>query len=453
MIRWLAALWLAVAAPALATPEPVADVTVARDGKSWAADYRLLERAPVWVFPESVLPRESRKSWRIGTVRVLTPGVILQRLGNYDALVSRKGPLPRRLRLSFTPFTKDIEAGYDPALVLTDGSVALYADQFKLVPMKSVAAVRSADRDSASLPAIDHPTRMTFVDRAGPLLFKGERVVRAELTDGSAYVLFGKAQPAIGPAMTTLLDPALPHWISASLNDDLPRILGLYREWLGPSPIGQPTLLVSWAGPTPKTISMGGSVLPGMVVMTFEGEGVVEPNDKARQYARWFVAHEAAHFWLGQAVHYASPSESWITEGGADLLAFRATAKADPRYAVKARLAEARSECAPFLANGGIATAYQRPGDFRAYYACGAIIALAAERASKGDFAEFLRTLITRFGQDQVITRDEWLALAEERSPGLAGAVRELLDKPHADGAGALDRFIQRTGIAGEFAA
>ena len=453
MIRCLAALlWLLVAAPAMATPEPVANVTVTRDGSRWTADFTLLEKAPVWAFSASILPRESRKSWRIGTVRVLTPGVRLQRLGHYDALVSRKGPLPRRLRLSFTPFSKDIEAGYDAALVLTDGSVALYADQFKLVPMKSAAAVRRADRDSDRLPAIEHPTRMTFVDRSGPLLFKGERVEKAQLTDGSAYVLFGKAEPRIGPAMTTILDPQLPEWIAASLNDDVPRILGLYREWLGASPVGQPTLLASWAGPTPNVVSMGGSVLPGMIVMTFEGEGVTRPSDKARQYARWFAAHEAAHFWLGQAVRYATPADSWITEGGADLLAFRATAKADPAYDVKRRLSEARAECAPFLVNGGVASAYQRPSDFRAYYACGSIIALAAERASKRDFAEFVRTLIARHGQDQVITREEWLTLADERSPGLAAAVGELLDRPHANAKAALDAFIARAGIAAEFA-
>lgn len=452
MTHWLALLLLAVASPALATPEPVADVSVTRDGENWTADYELHENAPVWAFAESILPRESRTSWRIGTVRVLTPGVSLQRLGNYDALVSREGPLPKRVRLSFTPFTKDIEAGYDPALVLTDGSVALYAGQFRLVPMKSAEDARRADRDSDTLPGIDHPTRMTFVDRAGPMLFKGERVAKAELTDSSAYILSGKAEPHIGSAMTTIVDPALPQWMAASLNDDLPRILALYREWLGPSPVGQPSLLVSWAGPTPRILSMGGSVLPGMVVMTFEGEGVVKPNDKARQYARSFVAHEAAHFWLGQAVSYSTPAESWITEGGAELLAFRATQAADPTYDVRQRLKEARDECVPFLPNGGLSSAYQRPGDFRAYYACGALIALAAEHASGGNFAEFVRTLISRFGQDGTVTRTEWLQLAEERSPGLGATIADLLDKPHADGKAALDGFIARTGISDEFA-
>jgi hypothetical protein len=221
---------------------------------------------------------------------------------------------------------------------------------------------------------------------------------------------------------------------------------------MGPSPVGQPTLLVSWAGPAPHQVSLSGSVLPGMVVMTLKGEGIVHPNEKVSHYARWFVSHEAAHFWLGQAIAYSEPSESWITEGGAELLAFRATAAADPTFDVKARLTEAKAECTPFLANGGIASAFERPDDFRAYYACGAIIALAAEKASGGDFAGFVKTLIDRYGAEGTVTQ-EWLALLDERSPGLSAAVDKLLDEKQSDPLAALDQFIAAANIGDQFAA
>jgi hypothetical protein len=454
-MRWLLALSaLLPAVPASATPEPVARVTVELSGKAWTADYELLERAPVWLFAESILPRELKTSWRLGSVRVLTPGVRLRRLGNYDALVAARGNLPKRVRLSFAPFTKDIEAGYDAALAFTDGSVALYADQFKLVPVRSVAAARKIPPDNANLPAVEHPTLMTFADRAGPVLVHGKRKARPTLNDGQVYVLFGKADPVIGEAMTTIVDPALPRWIADDLNREMPKIIGRYREKLGPSPVGQPTLLVSWAGASPHKLSLGGSVLPGMVVMTLEGDALLKPNPKASHYARLFVSHEAAHFWLGQAVHYSNPSESWITEGGAELLAFRATAAADPTFNMKARLGEAKNECVPFLGHGGITEAYRREGDFRAYYACGAILALAAEKASGGDFDGFVRTLIDRSAADQTVTRQEWLALLDERAPGgaLSAAVVNLLDKRQADPAAALDVFIATAGIGDQFA-
>ena len=351
MIARLAMLALAGLAVSAATSRPpIATVEVVRNGERWTADYRLTVRAPVWVFAKSILPRESNRSWRLDTVRVLTPGVTLKRLGNYDALVADNGHLPERVRLAFTPYKLDVEAGYDPALVFSDGSVALYADGFKLVPMASETAARAAPKDESGLPAIAQPTRTIFIDRAGPVLAHGQRQSRAVTDNGEAYVLFGRARPVIGPVMTTIIDPALPKWMRDGLNRDLPLILAEYRARLGPSPVGQPTLMVSWSGPAPGKISLSGSVLPGLVVMTLEGEGLVRNNDKAARYARWFVAHEAAHFWLGQAVSYDGPAESWITEGGAELLAFRATAAADRGFDIRSRMSEAKAECLPFLA-------------------------------------------------------------------------------------------------------
>ena len=444
-----------MATPIVARPQPIATVEVVRNGDRWTADYRLAIRAPVWLFAKSNLPSESKRSWRLDTVRVLTPGVTLQRLGNYDALVAADGkPLPLRVRFAFAPYKVDIEGGYDPAIIFTDGSVALFADGFKLVPMASDAAVRADDKGKATLPAIDRPTHMIFLDRAGPVLAHGKRVARAALDNGQAYVLFGKVRSTNGPAMTTIFDPALPAWLSVYLNREMPGILTDYRARLGPSPVGQPTLLVSWGGPTKDVASLSGSVLPGMVTMALEGEGLATPNAKAAPYARWFVAHEAAHFWLGQALAYDSPANSWITEGGAELLAFRATAAGDKGYDIKARLTEARTECLPFLAHGGIAGAFRREGDFRAYYACGAIIALAAERASGGNFGDFVKTLIAR-NPDKIVTRAEWLALLDERAPGrgLSAAVSDLLDSAQPDPAVALDCFIAKAGVGGEFAA
>lgn len=450
-MRWLAALAALFASPALATPEPVASVAVMHSGKAWTADYALHERAPLWAFVHSRLPRESKMSWRLATVKVLTPGVRLMRIGNYDALVAASGTVPRRVRLSFAPFLPDLESGNNTALGFSDGSIALYADAFRVLPIRSREELAKISPDYSQLPASDQPTRLTFTDRAGPILARGRRVAMATMTDGDTYVLFGKGDLKIGPALTTLIDPALPGWLDAYLKAEMPRILAMYRAQLGPAPIGQPTLMVAWGGSGFHGTSMSGSVLPGLVVMTFLGSGVVKPSVELADYARWFVAHEAAHFWLGQAVAYSSPAESWITEGGAELLAFRATAAIDPKFDVRARMAKARAECQPLLARP-IASAYERDGDFRAYYACGVIIALAAERASGGDFPGFVRALIAGPGHDKVVTRGEWLALLDVRAPGLSGEVAELLDNPHADPAAALNRFIDRTHIAAEFA-
>ncbi|WP_426265795.1 hypothetical protein [Sphingomonas sp. LHG3443-2] len=458
MLALTAAAALATSAPAEPQMPAASDVTVERSGQRWTADFRLTGRAPVWMFVKSVLPRKSKTSWRLATVQVLTPGVRLVRIGNYDALVAAGGgALPARVRLQFTPFRDDIESGYDPALIFTDGSVALYGDQFWVTPARSAAEVRAMGPFEEGPGGQSFRTRMTFTDRAGPVLAKGQRVARAQMNNGGTYVLFGKAAPVVGPAMTTLLDPSLPSWISAYLNAEMPKVLGRYAQELGPSPVGQPTLMVTWGGLTPAQpdhASLSGSVLPGLVLMDFSGSKLQQPSDRAAQYARWFVSHEAAHFWLGQAVSYTTPAESWITEGGAELLAFRATAAADPTFSMSARLGEARAECAPFLKNGGVQSAYRREGDFRAYYACGALIALAAEKANGGDFGGFVRALIAGPGKDGEVSRAEWLQLLDQRAGNKrsSAAIADLLDRAHPDPVAALDRFAAETGIAAQFA-
>ncbi len=355
--------------------------------------------------------------------------------------------------MQFSPYFKDIEAGYDPAIALGGDAIAIYADAFKVVPMPSRGAALAAPKDEDSLPASAQPTRLTFRDRAGPILFRGQRVSAASSDSGETYVVFGKIDPVIGPALTTIIDPRMPEWISAYLKREIPEILANYRRRMGPAPVGQPMLIASWQGPTPNMLSLGGSVLPGLVTMVFEGEGAVSPNPRTTNYARWFVAHEAAHFWLGQAVGYSSPAESWITEGGADLLAIRATGAADPTFDVRARLREARAECAPFLKRGGVASAYLRDGDFRAYYACGTLIALAAEQASGGDFTSFVKALIDRHGARRIVTRADWLALLNERSRDTAAsqAIADLLDRAHADPDIAINRLLAAARLSGQF--
>ncbi|MBP8062970.1 MAG: hypothetical protein KAY29_03780 [Brevundimonas sp.] len=73
-------------------------VTVTRDGDNWTAAYALDRDAPVWAFFSSALVQESRRPWRLDQWRVVTPGVVLERAGNYDILrAADGGPVPRRI--------------------------------------------------------------------------------------------------------------------------------------------------------------------------------------------------------------------------------------------------------------------------------------------------------------------------------------------------------------------
>jgi hypothetical protein len=402
------------------------------------------------VFVRSSVARVGEQPWRPQSWTVETPGVRLERRGHYDVLATADGGrLPEHVRVRFAPFPGDLIADYDPALVFTDGSVAIYSGQFEAFPYRSPARAERLPIDLSGTRAPPSPTRVTFADAGGEVLLEGRRVPSASFSgDEGTYVLFGPAVPVASEAMTTIIDPELPDWIRRSLLADTPAILAGYAAALGPAPGAKPTLMVSWAGPTPRLTSMGGSVLPGLITMTYEGSGVLRENPALRRQGLWFIAHEGAHFWLGQAVTYQFSRDSWITEGGADLLAMRAVPAVDPGYDPHAALQSAVDDCAALTEGRSLATAEQR-NEHRAYYACGAVFGLVAEAASGRPFAAFVRDLVEANRADRVVTRGDWLAALDRATgdPELSAAIARLLDAGAEDPKAALAALFTRAGV------
>ncbi|WP_324774501.1 hypothetical protein [Brevundimonas sp.] len=427
-------------------------MTVTRDGDSWIADYTLDRDAVVWAFFRSSLINGSRRPWRLEQWRVLTPGVVLERVGARDILrAADGGPVPRKVRIAFTPKSENLEADYS-ALVFTDGSVALPSAQFDVFPLASTAAVLDVPDDLNGYPLETGPAMVTWRDRSGPILFRGRRVTEATEAQANTYILFGQADLVEGARLTTVADPQLPAWIGDAIEDFAPRVADYYARRLGPGQSDHPTIMMSWAGPTPGRTSMGGSVMPGLIVMAFDGEGVTRPSDGVLGMARWFIGHESAHFWLGQTVRYEFARDAWITEGGADLMAVRALKAIDPGWDDRTELQKEVDDCVR-LADEPVEAAGTR-GEHRAYYACGAVFALAAEavqkRATGGDWFDFLQPLIEANRADGVLTRDEWLSALDRTSgdPALRRDIETLLDEGSDDAAGLIAAVLDRSGVA-----
>lgn len=431
------------------------EASVLRDGDVWTVTYRLNDDAPVWAFRHSALLRVGRTPWRPAWWSVQTPGMILDRQGRYDVLRTTDGrPVPREVRIVMHPRQGDLEADYDPALMFTDGTVALYSGQFDLIPLGSVQQARALplDLNGVDLPGSD-PALVSWRDRAGPVLFKGHRVARPVEADSDTYVLFGDARVREGSGVTTVIDPGLPAWLGDELARFTPRVMDLYAERMGPSVGEQPTLMVSWTGPTEHMSSMGGSVLPGLISMNFEGQGVLQPDAAALSRAHWFIGHEAAHFWLGSnELKYEYARDAWITEGGADLMAVRAIQTIDPDYDARAELQNEVDDCIRMAAGKPIASAGER-GDNKAYYACGAVWSLAFEAARKardgGDFFDVIRDFRRGEGADGTLTRDEWLSALTRtaRDPSLRLDIERMLDRGVDSPAAVLARLFDRTGV------
>ncbi len=453
-----AALLAACAATPGPMPEPdvagASTVRVLRDGDVWTADYVLDRDAPAWLFTDSALARADNQPWRPRAFTVETPGVRIERRGWHDVLVGEAGaPVPRRVRIRFAPFSGNLLAAYDPALTFTDGSVALYSDQFDIRPLANAVDADALPMDLNGVELDGEAVRALFRDQAGPVLMNGARHAEADRPEAPTYVLFGDVAVNETAHLAAVFDPALPDWIEAELSAFTPQAMSHYADRLGAGQSDRPTLMVSWAGPTPSLRSMGGGVLPGLVIMTFEGVGVLEPVPEVREGARWFIAHEGAHFWLGQLVRYERVRDMWITEGGADILAVRALAHIDPTYDARARLQRAVDECAD-LAVQPIHTAAERSAH-QAYYACGAVFHMLAEPGAAragGDVFTVVRGLIDANREDGVLTADEWLAELTRVSgdASLADDIRRLLTDGAADPAAEIASLFQRAGVAHE---
>jgi len=305
-------------------------VHVMRQAGDWSAVFVLDRDAPVWGFAHSAQMRDGKPQWRPEQWSVETPGVVLDRFGTRDLLRSVDGgPVPRIVRIRIKPASARVEASYSPALMFSDGSVALFSGQFDVFPATSVEAVRETQDDmNGAIPAAP-PTIVTWSDGGAPVLYRGMLERDPSSRGGDTYVLFGKARLVEYESLAAVVDPVMPDWIQRTIVEFAPQVTDYYARRLGVVLEHRPMVMASWNGPTPRMTSMGGSVLPGLIVATFEGEDVVVETDGLRSMVRWFIGHECAHFWLGQTVRYETERDFWITEGGADMTAIRGMAQLD----------------------------------------------------------------------------------------------------------------------------
>jgi hypothetical protein len=446
--------------PAEAAPaaEVGPQVTVTRDGDRWTADYVLPSDSPVWAFIRSALKMDGSAAWRQEQWTVETPGVVLERQGHLDILrAADGGSVPRHVRIVMRPASQNLQADYNPAIVFTDGSAALYSGHFELFPVASVETARDMPLDLSEASFESQDTLVKWRDTAGPVLVGGQRRTDASSIGRGTYALFGQVPLVDSSRLATVIDPQLPGWINTELADFAPRVADYYVRRLGPGQTAKPTIMISWNGPTPHFRSMGGSVLSGLIVMAFEGDDVVNASTGMRDHARWFIGHESAHFWLGQTVAYERSRDAWITEGGADLMAVRALSHLYPDYDARAELQQEVDDCTT-LAVKPVASANQR-GEHRAYYACGAVFALAAESAQKqatgGDWFDFLKPLIDANREDGKLSREEWLTALRDLTgdPDARREIETLLDEGAPDPSVLIARLFDRTGVAYRFEA
>lgn len=426
---------LLVAASLAAHPTNAPEVTVKREGDTWLATYEFPGPQKAWAFNRSALDRETNASWRVGKWQVVDRGVRLERVDGKDVLVATGASVPRTVRLRFTPHVGDLNADYEPSLRFSDGTLALFTGHFDVKALGS-------DTGALNHLTLKAPGQTILVDGAAH---------RDEVTlvSPGTYALIGDVEPIETPYLSAFVDPGLPDWAKDELLDFMPAALEYYTREMGPrGNRARPTIMVSWRGPTPQMSGLSGNALDGLIAMSIEGEGISYPDELMAHRMRWFIAHEAAHFWLGQTIQYDKEGDAWIMEGGADLAAIRAVSSLRPGFDAQGEEAREWRECEAALRQGTLDTARQR-GDFQMPYSCGAVLMMGAESVNGGDYFGFLRTLFAAEQDDGLASSEDWLD-AFRRVGASREAVRlarQIASEQVADPARTLADFAQATGV------
>ncbi|RYD21750.1 MAG: hypothetical protein EOP69_00820 [Spirochaetia bacterium] len=443
------------AASATPTKPPAVKVVLKRKGGEWIVDYSFRKSAPVWFFQHS---KDSidRVHWRLASWKVETPGVKLVRLGQFDALYRTDNRSLRDVRFRIVPFSRPLRSDYAPALTFSDSGLAFYSHHFVVSPLNSTAAVEALPSDPDWENIEDAPATLTMKDLGHRMLLRGRisrNTVTLSLAEADTYIYSGPAPLLSTEHFAEVMDPSLPTWIRSQLDLFLPRLMAFYTNKLGAPSGTRPTALIAWEGAERPGVSLGGSVMDGLVVMALSGKQMIATNSEVLTSLRWFFAHETSHFWVGQTVHYSRSEEGWIMEGSADLIGIRAMQQIVPGYDPAPKLQQEMNDCIKLNGAGKPLSTAESRGDYKAQYACGALLLLVAEAASKqkdtsSDAFSFIRQLIDANRSDGEVTEAEWLAMfSQAAGPVVSREVQAFIDDGVPDPLAFWARIFTATGI------
>ena len=228
--------------------------------------------------------------------RVVTPGYAFARDGDAQALVlADDAAAVDTVVIEFPRTTDFIPRDYELFNTFTDGSVAVFSGHF-------AATVNGASE----------------LDRVTVRAPDGQHAI------GESYVYVGTLTPVQYERFDAILDPGLPPWLAATVQDFLPRLLDVYAERTGHELADRPVVLFSH-DPASASTDFNGGVIGGQVQLRVSGDwGRDDPW--AMRAALELIAHEVAHLWNGHLVEPARDASPWLHEGGADAFADEALA-------------------------------------------------------------------------------------------------------------------------------
>ncbi len=340
----------------------------------------------------------------------------------------------------------------------TDGSVLVYSGHFDVKPM--VCRRPRCDRGELEEAAPNETNQFVLVPRANEKV-----VLRGVATAGparwssdgeGAWAYFGGIVPSPSAQLVTLLDPGLPAWLTAKLQQLLPAIFLFYADRTGQALHPEPVVYLNF-NPLPSDggIGIGGGTRTGSIQLLVDlGKRYVhEESPRHVERIAFLLAHEGAHLWNNQMFPQDDDQNDWLHEGGADAFAFRAMR----HFAVvtqagyEEELSEALSTCLLAL-DGKPVDAMIHHGRYEAYYPCGSTIGLWTEAAVRQthptfDLFDFWAQLFLHAPHHHYDA-----ALYYQTLDTLAGiqttrAIRSLVEERHSDAPAFVTRELAKVGI------
>ena len=247
-------------------------------------------------------------AWPAAAVRAqswhLDGGLALQG----DAILRLDGRPFDHFSFEVTELAEHADRQNDPVDSFSDGSALVFTGLFDI----------QGPRGS---------TRFHFAPAPGQaVVFLGRRVTQGFYWTpdrAATYVYFGGITPLSAEGFNAVLDPALPEWLSSELKLDLPAIFSRYQRLFGVKLKETPQIFFGYRFRDAPNLNYVGSAEPGAIRFEIRGSQWSQQHPESLLHAVAFFAHEAVHLWNGGLYHVAKLDESpWLTEGGADALAF-----------------------------------------------------------------------------------------------------------------------------------
>lgn len=340
--------------------------------------------------------------------RVLTKGVELVSEKGRDWLVpAKRGERLAGIDIAVTPRANGLMKDYETAAPLGAGAV-LYTGHF--IPFtengwRADAVINVRPRGGGVVSAFGE-TAPAFENWISP----------------QRHPAFIYAGPPVKLSGGAFMEPSVNGWVREETETLLPGLFAWYSQAFAAPPERAPDMFLAMGDQSEAgRLRYQGDALPGQFMITLSGGGWESPANGARDLLRSGIAHEAAHLWQARARPSGGDAPDWIHEGAADALANEALegiGLISHAEAATARAA-ARYECETELAGGSLDKA-AAGGRWRAVYACGHALAVAAARAhnKEGSVALFWRDFLAASAANKGYDLPLFLSVIEARGGG-----------------------------------